>query len=241
MKITVKRVIDGNTFYGVVDGEELKFDINVKVESIFEYDDGKMKYQRRTPEHIGYKQKDLLSQYFKNHNSVIETEETPKKNKWGKYIISLPVYERAINTNDFSLINSNPIIVEKIKEVIPKAKPVKLPTETKVEKSTNVKTFILPSEFILLDLETTDLLPENGEIIEIGALLVNGEDFSVIDQFECLIDINLDIPPHITRITGITTELVSREGIKKKKALKKLEKFCSDRVCLAHNASFDKR
>ena len=67
--------------------------------------------------------------------------------------------------------------------------------------------YIMSNNFVVFDLETTGLDPENCEITEIGAVkIVNGE---VIERFSSFAKPKNPIPEEVTRITNITNEMVA--------------------------------
>jgi DNA polymerase III epsilon subunit family exonuclease len=96
----------------------------------------------------------------------------------------------------------------------------------------------LPQRFIVLDLETTGLDSSAHEIIEIGAIRVN-RDSNVHDTFSSLVKPTGRIPKKITDITGISQDLVDREGEPLEKAIKEFAKFIEDLPLVTFNAEFD--
>lgn len=91
-------------------------------------------------------------------------------------------------------------------------------------------------EYIVFDIETTGLSAINDEITEIGALKI--KDGKIIDEFSQLINPGRKIPPFITKLTGITDEMVANEpGINE--VIPRFHDFIGNSVLVAHNASFD--
>lgn len=91
-------------------------------------------------------------------------------------------------------------------------------------------------EFVVFDIETTGLSALYNKITEIGAVLVrNGE---VLDTFGTYADPEEHIPENITRLTGITDEMV-KGAPSQADAVKAFLEFAGDRMLIAHNASFD--
>lgn len=90
--------------------------------------------------------------------------------------------------------------------------------------------------YTVVDLETTGLDPVANEIIEIGAIKTeNGE---AKDIYNKLIIPDSAISAEITRITGITQEMV--EGCPKiGSILDEFLKFIGDSTLIVHNADFD--
>ena len=94
----------------------------------------------------------------------------------------------------------------------------------------------MDSSFVVIDLETTGLSPYTNNITEIAAIKIkNGE---IIDSFETLINPQTPIPSFITRLTGITNEMV-KNSPHIKEILPKLKEFIQDDHIVAHNATFD--
>ncbi|GAB6157596.1 PolC-type DNA polymerase III [Desulfotomaculum varum] len=91
-------------------------------------------------------------------------------------------------------------------------------------------------EYVVLDFETTGFSPQTAEIIEIGAVkYLNGEETA---RYGTLVKPEKEIPFEVTKLTGITPEMV-REAPPAKQALAALRDFIGNAVLVAHNASFD--
>ncbi|MCL6473100.1 MAG: 3'-5' exoribonuclease [Firmicutes bacterium] len=90
--------------------------------------------------------------------------------------------------------------------------------------------------YVVIDLETTGLDHRSEQIIEIGAVKMNGRSPSV--TFEQLINPNRLIPPTITKLTGITNDMIYNapdiDSI-----LPAFVNFVGDSTLVFHNASFD--
>ncbi|MCL2857601.1 MAG: PolC-type DNA polymerase III [Oscillospiraceae bacterium] len=96
----------------------------------------------------------------------------------------------------------------------------------------------LDREFIIFDLETTGLSAARDRITEIGALRLQGGE--VIDRFSSFVDPGRSLSVEITKITGITDQML--EGAPaEKEALAAFAEFIGspDAVLVAHNADFD--
>ncbi len=91
-------------------------------------------------------------------------------------------------------------------------------------------------KFVALDLETTGLDPENDAIIEIAA--IKFEDGKIIDEFQTLINPEVQIPVMATHITGITNEMVSGSPTFEEVS-EKLKEFLGDYPILGQNIKFD--
>jgi DNA polymerase III epsilon subunit-like protein len=94
----------------------------------------------------------------------------------------------------------------------------------------------LEGDHVIVDLETTGLDPTDDEIIEIGAIRLRG---TAIEEFSVLVKPRGGVSPFITRLTGITPELLSREGSGLEEAMRRFERFADGLPLFAHNAAFD--
>jgi DNA polymerase-3 subunit alpha (Gram-positive type) len=92
------------------------------------------------------------------------------------------------------------------------------------------------AEFVVVDVETTGLRARSDEIIEIGAVKIRGG--SIVDRFHSLVRPRRGIPDRITRLTGITEEMV-RDAPPAREVLARFAEFLGRAVLVAHNASFD--
>lgn len=94
----------------------------------------------------------------------------------------------------------------------------------------------LVADFVVLDFETTGLDAEENTIIQIAA--VKYKNFEKVDEFFTYINPIEEIPAKITRITGITDEIVI-DAPYLGEMLPKLVNFLDSETIVAHNASFD--
>ncbi len=91
-------------------------------------------------------------------------------------------------------------------------------------------------DYVCVDIETTGISPQHAQIIEIGALKVR--DGEVVDTFSQLIDPGVSVPPEITALTGITTEMVKGQPAIDE-VLSDFIAFAGDDLLLGHNVRFD--
>lgn len=90
--------------------------------------------------------------------------------------------------------------------------------------------------YVVVDVETTGGRPGLHRVTEIGAVKIkNGK---VVDQWSSLINPQRSIPANITRITGITEEMVIDAPIFLEVA-DSFSEFMGDAIFAAHNVNFD--
>lgn len=91
----------------------------------------------------------------------------------------------------------------------------------------------------VLDFETTGLNPSWGDRpTEIAInVVVNGR---VVDRFQSLMNPERPIPADVTRLTGITDQMVARAP-KVHAVMREAIRFVGNARVVAHNASFDKK
>ena len=129
-------------------------------------------------------------------------------------------------------------------------KPRKRVVKTDRQKENTVSA--LPFDFTVFDVETTGLKPNSDHIIEISALRYrNGaptESFSTLvcpplTESYCLRDgewglHSYYIPPEITKLTGITDDMV-KEMPRIEEVLPKFIQFIGEDILVGHNVKFD--
>jgi DNA polymerase-3 subunit epsilon len=90
--------------------------------------------------------------------------------------------------------------------------------------------------FLVVDLETTGMKPEQARIIEVGAVEVNGFGFG--RELASLVNPGTSIPYFITRLTGIHNGMMFNAP-RLEEILPLLETMLRGRVLVAHNCRFD--
>ena len=95
----------------------------------------------------------------------------------------------------------------------------------------------LVDNYVLVDIETTGLSPQKDDIIEIGAMKI--ENNQVVDTFNTLIKIDKKVPSYITKLTGITTEMLETNGKDAEEVLREFKEFAGDNIIVGHNVNFD--
>ncbi len=89
--------------------------------------------------------------------------------------------------------------------------------------------------FCIVDIETTASDVENGQIIELGAVLI--QNSKEIDRFESLVYAP-EVPEPIVELTGINADKLEHAP-SLRSVLEKFRLFLKDYVFVAHNVGFD--
>lgn len=90
--------------------------------------------------------------------------------------------------------------------------------------------------FIVFDIETTGLSPQNCGITQIAALRYCGGEN--VDRFETFVNPAMPIPENITRLTGITDDMV-KDAPSQCEAVQAFLDYADGHMLVAHNAPFD--
>ena len=112
----------------------------------------------------------------------------------------------------------------------------KLREGRKVRREKGKSIIDFPEEFCMIDLETTGLSPAKDRIIEIGAIKYSHE--KVVDSFQSLINPGVKISGMITRITGITNEMLETAPLIGD-VLPSFHEFLGESLIVGHNVNFD--
>ncbi|MBT8042922.1 MAG: 3'-5' exonuclease [Pontiella sp.] len=91
-------------------------------------------------------------------------------------------------------------------------------------------------KFVAFDLETTGTKPSADMIVEVGAVIFDGD--RPVKGFGALVDPGMPIPPDATAVNGITDEMVCGKP-RIADVLGDFAGFCEDLPLVAHNAPFD--
>jgi DNA polymerase-3 subunit epsilon len=94
--------------------------------------------------------------------------------------------------------------------------------------------------FIVADIETTGLNAETDEVLEFAAVLAT-PDGRITGEFSTLVSPSRGVPSEITRITGITQDILDREGRPLADAMKAFTDFVGVHPVFFHNAPFDNK
>jgi DNA polymerase III subunit epsilon len=90
--------------------------------------------------------------------------------------------------------------------------------------------------FAIIDIETTGNSYKYGQITEIGIFQHNGTE--ITDSFSSLVKPGMDIPLFITRLTGISNEMV-KNAPHFYEIARKIVEMTAGRIFVAHNVHFD--
>ncbi|MFA6015455.1 MAG: 3'-5' exonuclease [Gallionellaceae bacterium] len=101
-----------------------------------------------------------------------------------------------------------------------------------------ISTDSLPDSFIVFDLETTGLDARQHEIIEIAAIRFK-KGRTAHETLQGLVKPVGSVPRRITELTGITQEMVDRDGEPIRDALEDFRTFVGDLRLVSFNAEFD--
>ncbi len=91
-------------------------------------------------------------------------------------------------------------------------------------------------KYAVIDVETTGGMARRDKITEIGIVCFDGE--KIINQYSTLINPERSIPPNITRITGITNDMVA-DAPKFYEVAKEIIEMTEGCIFVAHNVRFD--
>lgn len=107
---------------------------------------------------------------------------------------------------------------------------------TLFETRTQYPDYIMDNTFVVFDVETTGLVPDKNEITEIGAVkIVNGE---ITERFQTLCKPHQLISEEITKLTGITNEMVQNEHAPEE-IIEDFLLFAGDSIMVGYNVNFD--
>lgn len=102
---------------------------------------------------------------------------------------------------------------------------------------TRINWVIDPNQiYVVVDVETTGGRAGLHRLTEIGAVKMQGG--KIIGEWQSLLNPERSIPPNITRLTGITQEMVSRAPLFAEVA-DSFSEFMGDAIFAAHNVNFD--
>lgn len=92
------------------------------------------------------------------------------------------------------------------------------------------------SEYIVLDVETGGLDETKHSILEIGAIKITSD---TVEEFQKLIRQDYSLSESIVELTGITNELLIKEGVDLIGSLEEFVEFVQDHIIVGYNINFD--
>ncbi len=95
---------------------------------------------------------------------------------------------------------------------------------------------VLPSEFCIIDIETTGFDSQNDAIIELASLRIRNN--KIVEEFSTLVNPHIQMPPFIISTTNITNEMV-KMAPDLEIVLNAFLNFVGDDVLFGHNINFD--
>ncbi|MCX0291949.1 exonuclease domain-containing protein [Lactobacillus kullabergensis] len=95
------------------------------------------------------------------------------------------------------------------------------------------------SDYTMLDIETTGLNPYRDHVTELGAVKVRANQ--VVDEFSQLVVYprSNHVPHFITKLNGITEEMLLNEGKPIKEAMTAFRTFIGNDIIIGYNVNFD--
>lgn len=94
----------------------------------------------------------------------------------------------------------------------------------------------MKTSFVAVDIETTGISPTSNMITEIGAIKVIDDE--IVDTFSQLINPEAFVSEQITKITGLTNEILKDKPVIGD-VFPSFVRFCEDLPLLGHNILFD--
>lgn len=92
--------------------------------------------------------------------------------------------------------------------------------------------------FVVVDLETTGLIPSLDRIIEFGAVKVVGG--KIVEEWHSLVNPGIFVPAEVTHFTGITTEMLEDSPSFEDLIDPFLNFMGTEAIFVAHNVDFDR-
>lgn len=92
-------------------------------------------------------------------------------------------------------------------------------------------------QIVCIDIETTGLDPKKDDIIELAAVRRTQDD--ELEIFQRYVQINQPISQEITKLTGISNEVLKQSGKELIPVLEELKKFIKDDLIIGYNVGFD--
>jgi len=96
-----------------------------------------------------------------------------------------------------------------------------------------------PTEYTVIDVETTGLYPSQDRIIEISAIRIR--ENQVVEKFSNLVKSPHDnyVPDYVTELTGISESMIENDGEPELHVLNEFMQFVGADILLGFNVNFD--
>jgi len=137
--------------------------------------------------------------------------------------------------------NNSETTVKKAIEILRQSNDHKVITRYKKPQFYNLNSDLPKKTGVFLDIESTGLSYDSDKLIELGMVKFeysdDGRIFHILDEFNEYQDPDMEIPPFITELTGITKDMVCGKQIDEffvAEFLKGVD------LIIAHNAQFDR-
>lgn len=150
----------------------------------------------------------------------------------------LSLYIKAISKCQLPEKLELPVVFNNEYELIKPEKYSVLTQDNLFKKNVKYDDEIYQNTYVVFDVETTGLYPENDELLEIGAVKI--EDGIIVSKFTTLIKPLNPIPVSATLINNITDEMVANSP-KVDIAIRDFYRFTRDTKMIGYNVSFDQR
>lgn len=92
-------------------------------------------------------------------------------------------------------------------------------------------------DYVVIDVETTGLDYDKDRIIEIALIKVT--EGGITDQFQCLVKSDREISADVEKLTGITRDMVDKQGLSEQVAFERVNEFIGDSLVIGYNVQFD--
>lgn len=142
--------------------------------------------------------------------------------------------KKTVNFDGIPLVLS--IIKEEQNEIESKKGFSKASKYRKAKKYMSVPSKTTTKDYVVIDIETDGIDYVKNCIIEIGAVKITS---STTETFNRLIKIDKAVPEEIIKLTGITDEILKREGVNISQGLEDLLKFIDGLPIVGYNVEFD--
>lgn len=92
------------------------------------------------------------------------------------------------------------------------------------------------SGYVVVDVETTGLDYDKDRIVEVALLKVRESE--IVEQFQCFIKSGVVFQVDPERLTGITNDIIEKQGISEEAAFKKISEFVGNDLVIGYDVQF---